>query len=56
MIQYIMTSSYAVSAVSISACVGTHTVEVECVAVVRRPYNGTSLIQLLKVFKTQLLW
>ena len=38
-----MTSSYTVS---ISACVGAHTqVEVECVVV--RPYNDTSLMQLL---------
>ena len=31
--------------VSISACVMIHTVEAECVVV--RPYNDTSLIQLL---------
>jgi hypothetical protein len=45
-----MTSSYIATTVSISACVEAHT-QVECVVV--RPYNDTSLIQLLRVFILQ---
>jgi hypothetical protein len=53
-----MTSSYIHCIDQCRACVGVHTqVEVECVVV--RPYNDTSLIQLLILYRSyreKVLW